>query len=196
VLAHRVEGMARGQAERLIPLLEELLACAELSWSDIGRIGVGTGPGNFTGIRISVAAARGLALSLRCPAIGVSTLDALADGLARPCLTTVPGRRDTVFVQFHDDDAPQAPQNLAIDDVSNAGFPPAAVCGDMADDVARRTGGWVVAPTAPRAVAIARVAAKRAVDRVERPRPVYLRAADAAPASDLPPPILPGTPHP
>jgi len=93
VLAERVEDMARGQAERLVPLLDELLSAAGCALQDVSRIGVGTGPGNFTGIRISVAAARGLALSLGCPAIGVSTLDALAHGLPRPCLTVVLARR-------------------------------------------------------------------------------------------------------
>ena len=58
VLACRVEPMARGQAERLFPLLEALLSQAGVTWRDLSAIGVGTGPGNFTGIRIAVAAAR------------------------------------------------------------------------------------------------------------------------------------------
>ena len=78
VLAERAEPMTKGQAERLFPLLEELLAEAGLAWSDLDAIGVGVGPGNFTGVRISVAAARGLALSLGIPAIGVSATEAAA----------------------------------------------------------------------------------------------------------------------
>ena len=61
--------MPRGQAERLMSLLNELLEEASLDWSDIGKIGVCTGPGNFTGIRIAVSAARGLALGLEIPAV-------------------------------------------------------------------------------------------------------------------------------
>ena len=76
VLAARAEEMGRGQAERLMPLLEEMLADAGAAWRDLARIGVGVGPGNFTGIRISVSAARGLALALGVPAIGVTTFDA------------------------------------------------------------------------------------------------------------------------
>ncbi len=53
----RNEAMAKGQAERLIPLIEELLADAGLSWRNLTVLGVGTGPGNFTGVRISVATA-------------------------------------------------------------------------------------------------------------------------------------------
>ena len=64
VVAQHAEDMGRGQAERLFPLLEELLAEGGVTWRDLTALGVGTGPGNFTGIRISVAAARGLALSL------------------------------------------------------------------------------------------------------------------------------------
>ncbi|MBU0861463.1 MAG: tRNA (adenosine(37)-N6)-threonylcarbamoyltransferase complex dimerization subunit type 1 TsaB, partial [Alphaproteobacteria bacterium] len=50
----RTDDMARGQAEHLMPMLEEMLAKEGLVWADIDVIGVGTGPGNFTGIRMSV----------------------------------------------------------------------------------------------------------------------------------------------
>ena len=75
-----VESMSKGQAERLIPLLNEILDEAFLSWEDIHRIGVCTGPGNFTGIRISVSAARGLAFGLNIPAIGISSFEATLYG--------------------------------------------------------------------------------------------------------------------
>ena len=74
ITAARCEEMAKGQAERLMPLLEEILTEAGRDWRALDRIGVGVGPGNFTGIRISVSAARGLALGLGVPAIGVSAL--------------------------------------------------------------------------------------------------------------------------
>lgn len=91
--------MTKGQAERLFPLLEELLAEAGLSWSDLDAIGVGVGPGNFTGIRISVAAARGLALSLNIPAVGVSATEAVACDAPRPCRAVVPLREEEVVWQ-------------------------------------------------------------------------------------------------
>ena len=56
--------MAKGQAERLMGLLEEVLAAQKTTWQDLSAIAVGVGPGNFTGIRIGVSAARGLALGL------------------------------------------------------------------------------------------------------------------------------------
>ncbi|PKP74508.1 MAG: tRNA (adenosine(37)-N6)-threonylcarbamoyltransferase complex dimerization subunit type 1 TsaB, partial [Alphaproteobacteria bacterium HGW-Alphaproteobacteria-6] len=82
ILAARAEAMGRGQAERLMPMLEEMLAGAGAGWRDLAAIGVGTGPGNFTGVRISVAAARGLAVALAIPAIGISGFEAGA-ALAR-----------------------------------------------------------------------------------------------------------------
>ena len=80
-IVQRVDEMARGQAEHLMPMLEEMLSHSDLTWRDLDAIGVGIGPGNFTGIRISVSAARGLALGLGKPAIGVSTLEAQTLGL-------------------------------------------------------------------------------------------------------------------
>lgn len=91
--------MAKGQAERLFPLLEEVLAEAGLSWSDLDAIGVGIGPGNFTGVRISVAAARGLSLSLGIPAAGVSATEAAACDAGRPCRAVVTLRGDEVVWQ-------------------------------------------------------------------------------------------------
>ncbi len=71
----RVEEMSRGQGERLMVMLEEILAESSITWGDLDAIAVGVGPGNFTGIRISVSAARGLALGLGIPAMGVSLFD-------------------------------------------------------------------------------------------------------------------------
>lgn len=195
VMAECTEPMARGQAERLIPLLQDLLGAAGIGWSDVALIGVGIGPGNFTGIRISVAAARGLALSLECRAVGVSTFDALALGQPRPCLTVVPARRGSIHVQTHDNGPDRAPWSLSPDDVAAGALPDGLpdgvpICGEDADRVAALNGGRVLSPAAPRAVAIARIARTRAAGTVDRPRPMYLRAADAAPASDLPPAIL------
>jgi tRNA threonylcarbamoyladenosine biosynthesis protein TsaB len=76
------EGEARpGHATRLLPLASELLAEAGLGWSELERIAVGVGPGTFTGLRIGIATARGLAQSLGVTLVGVSSLRALAHGV-------------------------------------------------------------------------------------------------------------------
>lgn len=69
-----------GHATRLLPLAGELLERAQVGWSELERIAVGIGPGTFTGLRIGVATARGLAQSLGIPLVGVSSLGALAEG--------------------------------------------------------------------------------------------------------------------
>lgn len=70
-----------GHATRLLPLAHELLADSSLGWSELERIAVGVGPGTFTGLRIGIATARGLAQSLGVPLVGVSSLRALAHGV-------------------------------------------------------------------------------------------------------------------
>jgi tRNA threonylcarbamoyladenosine biosynthesis protein TsaB len=78
------EGEQRpGHATRLLPLASQLLADAGIGWSEIERIAVGVGPGTFTGLRIGVATARGLAQSLGVSLVGVSSLAALAHTAAR-----------------------------------------------------------------------------------------------------------------
>ena len=72
------EEMMRGQAERLAPMVREILAVAHATFSEIDRIAVTTGPGSFTGVRVGLSFARALALALNKPCLGVSTLEALA----------------------------------------------------------------------------------------------------------------------
>jgi len=194
VIASRFETMTRGQAERLMPMLAELLAGADAGWRDLDTIGVGIGPGNFTGIRIAVAAARGLALSLGVPAVGVSTFQALAEGLPQPVLACVDARRDRCYVL-----AVGAWNDPLV--LCPGALPPGLVdsgldcVGDGAPAFARATGGQAVQPVMPLATAIARIAtasiAAHDPHDIPRPAPLYVRGADAAPASDPPPVILP-----
>jgi tRNA threonylcarbamoyladenosine biosynthesis protein TsaB len=78
ILSHREERIGRGHAERLMPLIDAVLQEARASYADLERIAVTTGPGSFTGVRVGVAVARGLALALGIPAVGIGSLDALA----------------------------------------------------------------------------------------------------------------------
>lgn len=163
VRATTVEEMSRGQAERLMPMLEELLSSQTLTWQDLTAIGVGIGPGNFTGIRISVSAARGLALGLDAPAIGVSSFDALRLGTIGAA--AVPAPRDMAYLAVNDDAPLQVP--LA----------------DLPPDTAQ--------PKDPTqlVINIAQMAA-RATPPFTAPAPLYVRPADAAPPRDAPPVIL------
>jgi len=192
VLASRHEEMGRGQAERLFPLLEEVLAQGGATWHDLTAIGVGTGPGNFTGIRISVSAARGLALSLGVPAIGVSTLEAQAFGTSGVVLSTLTAPRDQIYIQRFDG-APSTPPELAgLDALPDALSGGAPICiGAHANAVAARYAGTPGHAAFPLPEAIARIAALRIGQDNPPPSPLYIRAADAAPSRDAPPVILP-----
>ncbi|MGC9418589.1 MAG: tRNA (adenosine(37)-N6)-threonylcarbamoyltransferase complex dimerization subunit type 1 TsaB [Rhodovulum sp.] len=194
VAAHREE-MGRGQAERLMPLLEEMLRDAGLGWRDLDGIGVGVGPGNFTGIRIAVSAARGLALGLGVPAVGVTGFEARALGLKGPVLVALPAPRDTLYLQLVMDGRPEgAARQMAAEDLPGAfDLPPGTrVAGHRAEALATALGIAVAPPPAEDvAAAIARLAATRLDPPQPRPAPLYLRPADAAPPADPPPVILP-----
>ncbi|MEM9668388.1 MAG: tRNA (adenosine(37)-N6)-threonylcarbamoyltransferase complex dimerization subunit type 1 TsaB [Pseudomonadota bacterium] len=79
VLAESLDTVMQGQDERLPALLDQLISQAGVTLSDLNRIAVVTGPGSFTGIRIGVAFARGLALALRIDCVGISSLEAGID---------------------------------------------------------------------------------------------------------------------
>ncbi|MEO0485630.1 MAG: tRNA (adenosine(37)-N6)-threonylcarbamoyltransferase complex dimerization subunit type 1 TsaB [Pseudomonadota bacterium] len=91
--------MARGQGEALMPMLEELLTAHGLGYGDIQRIAVGTGPGNFTGLRLATSAARGLSLGLQVPALGIGALDALAEAGAENVAMPAPREQSYRIVE-------------------------------------------------------------------------------------------------
>jgi len=182
IIAQRDEPMAKGQAERLFPLLEEVLAEGKARWSDLSAIGVGIGPGNFTGIRISVSAARGLALSLGIPAIGVSSFEAQAIDAPRPITSLIDARRDQVFVQHLTDTGAKPPHVMPLSEVS------------AQNSTGQNTTAQItIGPSdTVDATAIARLTARRFADPDQpRPAPLYVRAPDAAPPRNPAPLILP-----
>ena len=193
----RLEHLSRGQAERLMPMLEEILAARGLCWRDLDAVAVGTGPGNFTGLRIAVSAARGLALSLGCPAVGVSLFEVMRDGLPKAGeeLVSLEGPRGTAYVQrFCDGDPAGAPTQIDPDDIPSGLGPALRVTGYAAGRLARAPGAEAresaLHDIAPR---IARLAAARLADGapIARPAPLYIRPADAAPPREASPLILP-----
>lgn len=168
----RVDEMAKGQAEHLMPMLEEMLRAEGLGWADLDAIGVGIGPGNFTGIRISVAAARGLSLGLGKPAIGVSGFAARAEGVQFPVTATISAPRGMQYVQDFETAAESTPALVPATDPLRFFATPEK-------------------PAAELIAAVARIAASRLGSDEPRPAPLYVRPADAAPPREAAPVILP-----
>ncbi|WP_299847107.1 tRNA (adenosine(37)-N6)-threonylcarbamoyltransferase complex dimerization subunit type 1 TsaB [uncultured Roseovarius sp.] len=192
VLADVYEEMARGQGEALFPLLESMLERGGATWRDLDAIGVGIGPGNFTGIRISVSAVRGLALALEIPAVGVSLLEAVALGTDGPVLSCLAAPREQSYVQGWSTKADITPHLTEIAEIPADWRQPGLTCvGSAAEAVASH----LDADTAPARYApgsaVARLAATRWQQSTTPPAPMYLKPADAAPARDMAPVILP-----
>ena len=192
VAAARVEAMVRGQAERLLPLIAETLAAAAIAPATLDLIAVTTGPGSFTGIRIGLAAARGLALAIGRPAIGVGVFAAYAAAVppttppGRALVVAVESKRDEFYLQaFAADGAELGPSAQVLPNAVAAWLPPGPLL--LAGDAAARlravlgTRDVAIAP-ATSAIDAARVArlgrARHAAGAVEPPRPFYLRAPD------------------
>ena len=162
------EMMARGQAERLAPMVREAMAAAGASFSDIDRIAVTTGPGSFTGVRVGLSFARALALALDKPCLGVSTLEALALG------ETERGLRAAVI------ETPGAAYAALYDDGVAVLGPRAIERGEheiLFIETAKGRGLAQVGPERRPDVAALAVRAGRLDPALYAPAPTYLRAA-------------------
>lgn len=197
VVLARSEPMQRGQAERLMPFLQEVLAEAGAGWGDLAGLAVGIGPGNFTGVRIAVAAARGLALGLGVPAIGISSFELMLDPQAGDdLLITIPAPRDQIYAQrFRAGAASGAPWLIDLAEVPAdlAAAAPVVVRGHRAGELADMLGARAEEVAIDdHANALGRRAAWRFGQPLDgaRPAPLYVRPPDAAPPSDPPPVIL------
>ena len=163
-----IEFMPRGQAERLMSLLNELLEEASLDWSDIAKIGVCTGPGNFTGIRIAVSAARGLALGLEIPAIGISSFEATLLGCGNEHLALLPANKGFYYVG-------SGPKNARFLSEDELDFDSTRYVLKATPEIQLKN--------------IALLTLKKETD-FSRPTPCYIKPADAAPSSNKVPNLL------
>nr|WP_314443833.1 tRNA (adenosine(37)-N6)-threonylcarbamoyltransferase complex dimerization subunit type 1 TsaB [uncultured Sphingomonas sp.] len=176
-IAQASEVMARGHAERLMPLLDELLAGRRAS-----SVLVGCGPGSFTGLRVGIAAAHGLAIGWGVPLAGLSTLALIAAAQPGhgPVAVALTGGHGELFVQQFER-APLSPRapvtSLSPAAAAAAIDAPLVVGSGAAALIAARGWGEAVDALPSAASALALPAPLRSLD----PRPVYARAPDAKP---------------
>ena len=186
--------MDRGHAEHLFPMIEAVLSRAGIGYDGLSRIAVCTGPGSFTGVRIGVAAARGIALGRGIPVIGISRFEALAAqtlkiGIGGPVAICLSGRSGMIYLQvFGPDGVALADPEIATGVELAANFPPGHTrfAGDAAATLDRCPALLPDGLADP--VIIARLARDR--DSTTLPAPLYLRGADAALPREGPPALL------
>ena len=185
-------GERPGHATQLLPLAARLLGDTGLGFADVELLGVGVGPGTFTGVRIGVATARALAQAGGTALAGVSSLAALAAGVeGRDVLAVVDARRGEAFVAgFRDGEQVLAPAALAPEALERLA-PPAGggawlAGGDGAvrfRDALERAGATVLPDIDPAhrisAAATCRLARAAGASPREDVLPVYVRAPDA-----------------
>jgi tRNA threonylcarbamoyladenosine biosynthesis protein TsaB len=188
ILAHRLTVMERGQAEHLLPMVADVLAEGGADGAGLDLLAVTVGPGAFTGIRIGLAAARGLALAWGVRLVGVSTLQAVAAGVAeeerrgRTLVAVMDTKRADLWVQPFDDRMTPlgGPRSIEVDEM------PAFLAGLerplLVGDAARTVQSLAQISGAP-FHADARKVAELAVAGLETgavlpPDPLYLRPAD------------------
>ncbi len=184
--AQRFVTMERGHAEALLPMIDAVLREAKLSPAALDLLAVTVGPGSFTGLRIGLAAARGLALAGGIAALGVTSFDAVlaAEADDVPLIVALESRRAELFLQRRDRDDVRLP--ALVPQAQWAEIVPSGRCclaGDGAPRLATALGRGDVTVLPghgrPDPVALARIAAARWQAGTRAPLlPLYLRAPD------------------
>jgi tRNA threonylcarbamoyladenosine biosynthesis protein TsaB len=104
LIALESQPMKRGHAEALMPLIARVIKQAGIAFASFDRIAVTTGPGSFTGLRVGLSAARGIALAADKPVVGLTTLTAYAapvvsENAEQPVISAIDARHDQVYFQ-------------------------------------------------------------------------------------------------
>jgi tRNA threonylcarbamoyl adenosine modification protein YeaZ len=194
ILASESLPMARGHAEALMPLIARVMDQAEIEFRELDRIAVTTGPGSFTGLRVGISAARGIALAAGKPAIGLTTLVGfaaphIATDDAAPVVSVIDARHDHVYLQVFGGGGRTVipPKVVPLREAVRAAIGGAVrIVGSAAELIAA---AWPKAEAPPALVDqrgapdiawIAQLGVAAAVAN-DPPKPLYLRAPDAHP---------------
>ncbi|HSE76760.1 MAG TPA: tRNA (adenosine(37)-N6)-threonylcarbamoyltransferase complex dimerization subunit type 1 TsaB [Alphaproteobacteria bacterium] len=207
IVAAEEQPMIRGHAEALLPMVARIMTRAGAPFGAIDRLAVTIGPGHFTGLRAGIAAARGLALALDRPLVGVTTLEAIAAGVpeaerrGRVVIVAIDSKREEAYVQAFDEGlvaraSPAAlrPADYAAKFAAARPAMPVVLAGDAAEALGRALAalGLEIAHANARghanAAVVARLAARRPVPEAA-PRPLYLHPPETKPAALRPAPL-------
>jgi tRNA threonylcarbamoyladenosine biosynthesis protein TsaB len=198
MIAQESQAMKRGHAEALMPLIGRVMKASGISFAELDRVAVTTGPGSFTGLRVGLSAARGIALAADKPVVGLTTLTAYAAPVVsqnsqQPVIAAIDARHDQVYFQVVSGDGNSlirprvAPIEEALD--ASSRFGPPHLVGNAAALLKQRWRTETSPPLtvdpqpAPDVAWVAWLGA--AVNPNTAPaRPFYLRAPDAKPATD------------
>jgi tRNA threonylcarbamoyladenosine biosynthesis protein TsaB len=197
LIAQESLDMKRGHAEALMPLIARVMKESGVAFASLDRIAVTTGPGSFTGLRVGLSAARGIALAANKPAVGLTTLTAYAapvvsQNLEQPVISAIDARHDQVYFQVVSGNGSSLirPRVAPIEEALGAArFGAPHLVGNAAQILADRWPAQALPPfkvdaqAAPEIAWVAWLGA--AVSPNTAPaRPYYLRAPDAKPAKD------------
>ena len=197
-LASITQDIGTGHAELLMGMIEDGLHQAGKTYADLSRIGVVIGPGSFTGVRVGVSTARGLALALTIPAVGVTTLEGLAREAqvfhpGRRVLAVIDARREQLYSALYDTDGRLIAEPAVLDaeaTAAQAGGTDLVLTGSGSATLsALLPNSEIIAHTATASIeTYARLAAAMPTG-ADKPKPLYLRGADAKPQASF---VLPG----
>ncbi len=178
VLGRRESAVRNAHGEALLPLVEAVLQEAGIPLRALSAIGVGVGPGSFTGIRVALGTAIGLRLATGVPLVAVDAFDALEEAAAAPSdgivVAVLDALRGEVFVRIRDGNqivAEPSTATAAAVDAQLSGCTVAAILGPPSDSLTTQTS--LRRADEPDAVAVARLAARR--PPTEEPEPLYVR---------------------
>lgn len=196
-LGRELRDLGKGHAEHLMAVIETALQAASVGYPDLDAVAVSIGPGSFTGLRVGVSTARGLALALKIPAIGVTTLEALAAEGAdaspgRAVLAALDAGREEIHAALYDKALVETygPSVTTLAEaVALAISAEAVLVGTAAPRIAQAAGrAFDTGPVAATADIATYAGLAAAKGPGEKPKPLYLRGVDAKPQAGF---ILP-----
>lgn len=189
-LSRQVLDLGKGHAEHLMSVIAGALERSGKTYADLGRIAVSVGPGSFTGVRVGVSAARGLALALKIPAVGVTTLEALAAETAikfpsRTALAALDAGRGEIHAALYDDKMQLrfGPAVTTLEEITEMAVSSQAVLSGTAAGLVAGAAGksFDLGPLGATSDITTYARLGTAKELGEKPSPIYLREADAKP---------------